>query len=39
MYGDEMGDRVVTETAAAGADGAREGLGQVVVQLGSDERK
>lgn len=30
-----MGERVVTETAEEGGGGTREGLGEVVVQLGS----
>lgn len=35
MYGDEMGESVVTETAEEDAGGDRKALGDVVVQLDS----
>lgn len=39
MYGDEIGERVVTETAEEEAGGIRKELGEVVVQTESVKRK
>lgn len=37
VYGDEMGESVVTETAEEDAGGDRKVLGEVVVQLESEK--
>lgn len=39
MYGDEMGDNVVTETAEEDVGGDRKLLGDVVVQCESATKK